>query len=140
LKIALKPLDQQLEKHMNPINKLTRMRGLLVVAMFGGLASGAATLSSAAEQPPAPGTVVKYSDLNVSSTQGAATLYGRIRSAAASECAPVSHGDEASKLRMQACIYQTVQEAVSRANLPALSAVYAAKTGGKAPMLVAAQQ
>jgi hypothetical protein len=76
----------------------------------------------------------------VATTQGALTLYNRIHFAALGECARYDHGDASSKLHKHTCVNQSIQDAVARANVPALSAVYVAKTQVAAPVIVAAQK
>ncbi len=124
---------------MNKLSATTQLSCLVAAAIFAIAAPGAASADIASDQPQSPGTVVKYADLNVATTQGALTLYSRIHFAALGECSRFDHGDASSKLHKQTCVKQAIQDAVTRANLPALSAVYVAKTRTAAPVIVAAQ-
>ena len=71
--------------------------------------------------------VVRYADLDISSPQGAATLYNRIRSASEALCAPLYSRDLGSKFRAEACVKRAIEGAVAKVNRPGLSALYVAK-------------
>ena len=125
---------------MNPITTSSHLRRLIAVAIFGALASSMSAVCSATDSTDVPQSTVKYQDLDVSSAQGAAVLYTRIRLAADTVCRPLDYGDLASKVRMHSCIRKAIADAVTKVNEPALFAVYNAKNKGSQPIILAASQ
>ncbi len=105
------------------------LRGLIAAAIFSAVASAFTAVSAAADSTDVPQVVVKYADLNVSNPQGAAALYGRIRSAAERVCPRFERFNLASKERMDACVHKAIMDAVTTVNQPALFAEYNAKNG-----------
>jgi UrcA family protein len=73
---------------------------------------------------------VKYSDLNMASPSGARVLYERIRAAAQSACNYFWFKTDADEAR---CLQNTIANAVTKVNQPALTAVYNAKFKTSAP-------
>jgi UrcA family protein len=71
---------------------------------------------------------VKFSDLNVSTSQGVQELYGRIHAAAWRVCATTS-GDPFSQMGQRGCAKKAEGKAIDSLNLPQLTAFYRAKTG-----------
>jgi UrcA family protein len=85
---------------------------------FGCAAIGANALAS---DSPAAATVtypVGYSDLDISTTKGAKTLYLRIRYAAETLCESAATWG---KKEGEACVNEAVNDAVSRVNAPLLT-------------------
>jgi UrcA family protein len=121
---------------MNTTNIATR---LIAGAIFTALISSLSAIAGAAEDTGSGQKTLKYSDLSVSTAQGATTLYNRIRIAAEEVCSPLDHGDLSSKMHVTACTHKAIAEAVSQVNQPALSAVYNARNGGSLPMIAAAK-
>jgi UrcA family protein len=113
----------------------TDPRARIAIAIFGLLVSTFAAVcsASATDSSGAPQATVKYADLDISTAQGAAMLYNRIRFTAEGLCAPLNRGDLASKFRVQTCVQQAIEGAVAKVNRPALSAVYATKYGVPQP-------
>jgi UrcA family protein len=122
---------------MNTTIVSTSLRGLVATAIFGALAVSFASLSSASDTTDARAVTVRYGDLNISTSRGAAMLYGRIRTAAEAVCSPLNHGDLSSKMHRNACVSQSIAGAVVRINQPALFAVYNAKNAQPLPTIVA---
>ena len=125
---------------MSTIITSTALRGLVAAAIFGSLTLGFAPLSNASDNTEAREVTVQYGDLNVSTSHGAAMLYGRIRTAAEAVCSPLSHGDLSSKMHRDACVSQSIAVAVSKVNQGALFAVYDAKNAQPSRMIVAAER
>src|SRR5271170_4093158 len=109
---------------MNTMTPSPRLRGLIATAIFSALASSFTAVCAAADGTDAPSVIVKYGDLNVSSPQGAAALYGRIRVAAEAVCPHLDHGDLLSKTHMNVCVNKAIAGAVTKVDQPALFAVY----------------
>jgi UrcA family protein len=103
------------------------------------------TLSACADVYAAPPgyevatRTVKYGDLDLSRSTGAATLYSRIRNAANEVCEPaISSGARELMLLTLHCKEQSIARAVADVNVPALTSYYASKT--KRPITLARQQ
>jgi UrcA family protein len=105
----------------NLIKTQSNLAKFIVVAGFFALGGTAlAQPATAAEAPPAS-TVsypVGYSDLDVSTAQGAKTLYLRIRYAAETVCESAATWG---KKEGQACVNKAVNDAVARLNAPKLT-------------------
>jgi UrcA family protein len=72
---------------------------------------------------------VKFHDLNTNTSAGIEALYGRIHAAAKSVCGVAGGGWE--QIRELRCTTKAVAQAIEKANLPALTAYYQAKTGSR---------
>jgi UrcA family protein len=72
---------------------------------------------------------VLYSDLNLNSIDGAATLYRRLQSAAESVCAEHGTRDVKIVFRVKTCQSAAMSAAVADINQPTLTAYYRAKHG-----------
>jgi UrcA family protein len=118
-----------------------RLRGLIAAAVLGALASSFSAVCAAADADATDlrSSVVTYRDLNVSKTQGAAVLYGRIRTAAQSVCSVPVDADFSAKLHETPCIRKAIAEAVSAINQPELFAVYNANNRTPLPVVLVAK-
>jgi UrcA family protein len=114
--------------HFNSI-RLNSIRGRRAgLAMIAGcLAVAAAGTATAATPPPdVPSVVVRYADLDISTPQGASSLYRRIAIAARKVC-PVADISELGRfMEARACQEQAIARAVQAVSNPQLAAVYAA--------------
>jgi UrcA family protein len=73
--------------------------------------------------------VVSFKDLNLSSTEGAAVLYRRIKHAAQEVCGD-GDGSRLSRSHLTlTCVNQAVSRAVAQVNNPMLTSLYNVKTG-----------
>jgi UrcA family protein len=130
----LNDLTDTQESTMNTMTTSTRStRGMIVAAILTSLISSVSAVCNAADATDARTTVVKYADLDLSTPQGAMSLYNRIRFASETVCSPSDHGDLAAISRSQKCLKQAIAGAVAKVNQPTLSAVYAAKFGVQQP-------
>jgi UrcA family protein len=116
----------------------TPLRTLVAGAILSALAFSFATVSSADERITPPQVIVKFADLNVSTSQGAVALYGRINIAAVDVCSRMYTSTEAYRRHKDACLQEVIADAVIRVNQPALSAVFASKYGMPQPVVLAA--
>jgi UrcA family protein len=94
-----------------------------------GLLSAAAMAGNRPASPSdgAPRVVVHYDDLDLTSEQGALTLYQRI-SGAAKEVCPSARGPGLLPMQLRrACIASAIERAVSDVNSPTLATVVAAR-------------
>lgn len=119
---------------MNASSSSTRLRGLIATAVFGALASSFSAVSAA--DSSFASITVKYADLNVASPSGALVLYERIRTAAQSACSYFWFKTDADEAR---CMRNTIANAVTQVNQPALSAVYNAKYKTPSPITLVSQ-
>jgi UrcA family protein len=71
-----------------------------------------------------PDITVQFGDLAIDTTQGAMQLLQRIDAAAANVCAPLNHGDIASRANRDRCREKLVAEGVAKVNQPMLFAAY----------------
>jgi UrcA family protein len=104
---------------MNTFSKIAAAT-LIAVAALAGTAANA--------EDAVPSQAVKYGDLNLSSAQGAATLYKRIEAAARGVC-PASGRQIDQITSRQSCYDQAIARAVRQVNSSTLTAYYSAKTG-----------
>jgi UrcA family protein len=117
------------ETTMNTMTPSLRLRGLIATAIVGALASSFTTVCAAADGTNPPSVIVEYGDLNLSNSQGAATLYGRIAAAANAVCRPfdIDSRDLAARAERTACVHKAITDAVTKVGQPELFAVYNAK-------------
>jgi UrcA family protein len=111
---------------------------LVAGAILSALTLGFTSVSSAVEVIPPPQVIVKFADLDVSTSPGAVALYGRIHGAADDVCSRMYTSTEAYRRHKDACLRKVIADAVTRVNKPALSAVFASKYGVSAPVVLAA--
>lgn len=119
-----------------PIKTATRRFAAVVLAIaaassFAGICAAADTAALQA--------VVKYGDLNVSSTAGATALYARIHAAAEQVCRPFDTRDFPFKRLKAACMHNAIADAVIKVDQPALFSVYNAKTRTSKPIMLVAR-
>ncbi len=114
----------------------TPLRTLVAGVLLSALAFSFATVSNADEDTTAPRVIVKFWDLDLSSSQGATVLYGRIHSAATDVCRRMY--EAAYRLHRDACLHQVIADAVTKVNQPELSAVFASKYGKPQSVVLAA--
>ncbi len=82
---------------------------------------------------------VKYGDLDLTRSAGAATLYSRIQYAANAVCEPAASSiPRESILLTRHCVEQSIARAVADVGAPALTSYYVSKT--KRPITLARQQ
>jgi UrcA family protein len=122
---------------MNTITS-TPLRTLLAGAILSALTLSFATVSRADDGTAPPQVIVKFADLDVSTSQGAAALYGRIHRAADDVCSRMYLDEQAHKWHEKDCLKKVIGDAVIKVNRPALSAVFASKFGVSPPMVLAA--
>jgi UrcA family protein len=96
---------------------------------------GCGLVASPAHASDARSETVKFADLNLSSSAGVETLYGRIHAAARHVCDQPA-GELAAVGR---CMKQAEGEAIGKVNIPLLTAFYQQKTG-TAPKTITANR
>jgi UrcA family protein len=118
----------------------TSLRIRVAGAILGALAFSFATASNADDGTAPPQVIVKFADLDVSTSQGAAALYRRIRSAAVDVCSRMYLSEVSYRWHAQACLPKVIGDAVLKVNRPALSAVFVSHFGVSPPMVLAAAE
>jgi len=119
----------------NLINTQSKMAKLILGVGF--LAIGGTALAGEPIASTTNGSVtyaVRYSDLDVSSTTGAKTLYLRIRYAAETLCESAASWG---RKEGQACVNKAVTDAVARVNAPALTQYSQPRSNGGRAGLIA---
>jgi UrcA family protein len=126
---------------MKTVTTTYRLHTIVATMLCGASALGLTAMPAVADSlaPPLQQTV-KFADLDISRTQGATVLYGRIRAAAKNVCAPFDRGGALDKIEFASCIQKSIADAVTAVNAPALTAVYSAKTRIGLPVRVASLQ
>ena len=123
---------------MNTLIASPGLRGVIATAIFGVLASSFSAISAA--DPSSASITVKYADLNIASPiarrSSALVLYSRIRAAAQSACNYFWFKTDADEAR---CVQDSIANAVTKVNQPALTAVYNAKFKTSAPNPIVSQ-
>src|SRR5215472_19021442 len=112
-------------------NVQTVNRSILACATAMWLAC--ALIASSAHANDARSETVKFADLNVSSSAGVEALYRRIHAAAWRVCEQPSGEMEA----VRKCVAKAEGDAISKVNLPLLTALYQSKTGSKPQTIIA---
>jgi UrcA family protein len=93
-----------------------------------------ATVSSANDGTTPPQVIVKFRDLDISTSKGAAALYDRIQTAARNVCSRfVDPWNLLAMANREKCLDKTILDTVTKINSSALTAVYGAKTGKEVP-------
>lgn len=95
------------------------IRHLITASIVATLAAGFAVPAGATDDSGVRKITVKFGDLDVSTSQGAAALYSRIRAAALKVC---SQPDPIWNSRT--CVDKAIADAVTKVNQPALLAVF----------------
>jgi UrcA family protein len=130
-------INSSKETTMNTITS-TYLRTLVAGAILSALAFTFATVSRADDGTTPPQVIVKFGDLDLSTSQGTAALYRRIHGAAVNVCSRMYTDEQAYKWHENACLQKVIGDAVIKVNRPALSAVFASKFGVSPPMVLAA--
>ncbi len=109
-----------------------KLRTVVACSLFAtSLSSFAAVSTSQVSLDDSPSRVVKFADLDLTHSQGAAVLYTRIRSAAREVCLPQYNWLMEMRAISDHCREQAIARAVGDVNAPALTAYYQALTGAK---------
>jgi UrcA family protein len=109
------------------------MNRFTTTMMISALGLGSQLADAASPQDP-PAVIVRFADLDLSHSQGAAVLYRRLKSAAETVCGvegSVLSRDLGSHKRSQECIRSALDAAVAKVNQPALTAYYRAQFEGR---------
>jgi UrcA family protein len=120
------------------MNSKTAVPGALLAILLGSLSACADVHAAPADYEVATRTV-KYGDLDLAGSAGAATLYLRIQNAARAVCEPAISSRAWESIRLtQRCAEQSIARAVADVNAPALTSYYVSKT--RRPITLARRQ
>jgi UrcA family protein len=98
-----------------------KLCGALLAIAAAAMAFATPTLAGSLTGPD---VAVQYSDLDIDTVDGATQLLTRIKVAADRVCAPLDHGDLASRAKQDQCHLKLTAAAVSKVDHPVLAAVY----------------
>ena len=74
---------------------------------------------------------VRFSDLDLTRSEGAAVLYQRLQAAAKTVCVSLDARDLASRMRFRDCVQTGIGSAIVKIDWPVLTAYYKAHTNGR---------
>ena len=100
----------------------THLRAITLLAISSLLIAGSASAVTRVEE--APSVTVRYHDLDLTSSEGIANLYGRIRAAAVEVCKPAEFSQTlqlASLSKWNSCVGHAIADAVKRVHNENLS-------------------
>jgi UrcA family protein len=124
----------------NLIKTQSNLTKFMVAASFFAVGATAIGGTALAQEPAAAATTswsvtypVRYSDLDVSTTKGAQTLYLRIRYAAETLCESAATWG---KKEGEACVHKAVNDAVARIDAPLLKQYSQLRSNGDKAGLV----
>jgi UrcA family protein len=101
-----------------------------IVLGFSAAAAFADTSNSQFVSDGVNNYIVRFPDLDLSKLDGAATLYNRLRRAAAIVCSPLESRNLGMAAQYQVCVDQAIAGAVSKVGRPMLSQYHASHTKG----------
>jgi UrcA family protein len=103
------------------MNTSIRTKIYTAISCLMSTAALCSTLSTTAEAEDVPSKVVKFSDLDITTPNGAKVLYQRIRAAAQDVCDVSIGGDPIMRVGTKVCIDKAIDSAVKRVNAPMLT-------------------
>lgn len=103
------------------MNTTIRTKIYTAIACVMGTAALCTALSTSVEAEDAPHKTVRFSDLDITKSDGAKVLYTRIRAAAQDVCEISSGSDPILRLAVKGCIEKAVDKAVKDVNAPMLT-------------------
>jgi len=113
----------------------TSIKAILATSVFVIVSGGFGPDSLAAGWPPdsdsPPSVVVKFDDLNTSTPQGIHALYTRLSAASAQVCGNRSTWYPKEFWSQKECARSTLDNLVTRLNLPRLTALHRESTHGR---------
>ncbi len=99
---------------MKTLTTTYRLHSIIAAVLVGASAFGLTAVPAAADSLALPLQVtVKFADLDITRSQGATVLFGRIRAAAESVCSPFDRGDRLENMEFAACVKKSIADAVS---------------------------
>lgn len=115
------------------ISRQQKFSRKILALSFIAFAMGLAAEANAGEVV-GPDIPVRYGDLSIETEQGATQLLRRIELSARRVCAPLDHGDLASRLNESDCRQKVTAAAVAKVNHPMVQAAYRSSNDVRRPM------
>ncbi len=103
------------------MNTPIRTRIYTAISCIMSTAALCTTLSTSAEAEDVPSKIVRFKDLDITTSDGAKVLYSRIRAAARDVCGMSAGSDPILRGAITACIDKAVDKAVRDVNAPMLT-------------------
>jgi UrcA family protein len=103
------------------MNTTIRTRIYTTISCVMGTAALCTALSTSVEAEDAPSKTVRFSDLDITKSDGAKVLYRRIRAAAQDVCGLSGGTDPILRMALNGCIEKAVDKAVKDVNAPMLT-------------------
>jgi UrcA family protein len=113
--------ERQTEEEMT-MNTFRMKLYAAICVLFGSASVGTPWTQAQASEPPPPSKVVKFSDLDIHTAEGAKVLYQRIQAAAYEVCAP-TYRDPILREAIPGCLVEAIDNAVKKVNEPYLTAL-----------------
>ena len=121
------------------MNTITRNNRNFTLAAVAAACLAAVTVGAHADEAVdgVPTRTIHYSDLNLSTTAGAAVLYRRIRQAAEQVCGYEGTQSVVQQAPAKACVNRAVLASVRSVNIPMLTSEYNTRAGVAQPITLA---
>jgi UrcA family protein len=103
------------------MNTTIRTKIYTAISCVMGTAALCTALSTSVEAEDAPSKTVRFSDLDITKSDGAKVLYRRIRAAAQDVCGLSGGTDPILRMALNGCIEKAVDKAVKDVNAPMLT-------------------
>jgi UrcA family protein len=103
------------------MNTTIRTKVYTAISCVMGTAALCTALSTSVEAEDAPSKTVRFSDLDITKSDGAKVLYSRIRAAARDVCELSTSTDPILRMATKGCIDKAVDKAVKDVNAPMLT-------------------
>lgn len=103
------------------MNTIIRSRIYTAISCVMATAALCTAVSTLVEAEDVPSKTVRFSDLNITNSDGAKVLYSRIRAAARDVCELSVGTDPIERLAIKGCIEKAVDKAVKDVNEPMLT-------------------
>jgi UrcA family protein len=130
----LRPSNKQLHLPKEIEMSITKIRAFTISAAivlgFGAAAASAGTSNNLFVSDGVNKYIVRFADLDLSKVNGAASLYSRLRHAAAIVCSPLDSRSLIVATQYRACVNQAIDRAVASVDRPMLSQYHESHTKG----------
>ena len=103
------------------MNTSIRTKVYTAISCVMGTAALCTALSTSVEAEDVPSKTVRFSDLDITKSDGAKALYSRIRAAARDVCELSTGTDPIQRMAIKGCIEKAVDKAVKDVNAPMLT-------------------
>ena len=103
------------------MNTTIRTKLYTAISCVMGAAALSTALSTSVKAEDAPSKTVRFSDLDITKSDGAKVLYSRIRAAAQDVCGLSTNTDPILRMATKGCIEKAIDKAVKDVNAPLLT-------------------